>query len=231
MQFTEDKWLNKETTEKWRVQKHKELVESIDNEFYPLMLRDAYPELYKQVCSMIKRHPEYNTERFSNITNIQVRLNVTNYLEFCIVNIDGVRSFSLKTCCRKTIVTPEQSEKDKLPHAMRTAIHPQIQEFKNDRPSICEKCSRLVAALDADHQKPFTFKTLKNAFLNHEWKSSIPTKFTKSGELNNDNSQFDAFLEEDKDFEDAWYKFHEENAVLRLLCKSCHKEVTKKNGT
>jgi 5-methylcytosine-specific restriction endonuclease McrA len=233
MQFTEDKWLNKETTAKWREQKHKELVESIDTELYPLMLKSAYPDLYKQVCSMIKRHPDYNTERFSNMINIQVGLNITNHLEFRVVNTDGIRTFSLKTCCKKTIVTPEKSEKDKLHNAMRTAIYPQIQKFKNNEPSICERCNQLFheSDLQVDHKKPVTFKSLKNAFLNREWKGSIPTKFTKSGELNNDNSQFDAFLEEDKDFEDAWYKFHEYNAVLRPLCVPCHKEVAKKNVT
>lgn len=232
MQFTEDKWLNEKTTKKWREQKRKDLVESIDTELCPFMLKDAYPEKYKQVCSMIKRHPKYNTERFRNIINIQVRLNLTNHLEFCVVKTDDIRSFSLKNCCNKTIFTPEQLEKDKLNNAMRTTIYPQILNFKNNEPSpMCEECKNLFLFhdLQVDHKKPVTFKNLKNAFLKHEWKGSIPTKFIKTGELNNDNSQFDAFLEEDKDFENAWYKFHEDNKVLRLLCVPCHKKFAKNN--
>lgn len=234
MEFTEALWLDKKTTSKWRQEQRKKLIVSIDSSSYPFSLKNTQPELYRKVCIMIKRHPEYNTERFDGITDIEVKLNAIDKKnpEFCIKNHLGSRSFSLETCCKKTIDTHQQSQRYKLKQAMRSTILPQIQNFAHTNPLECDMCKKSFPKniLDVDHKVPLTFKLLSEIFLEKIWKKSTPATYRKSGELNDGalrpkDSQTDAFLEEDREINDAWYTFHGDNCELRLLCKTCHKSL------
>lgn len=230
--FTEDKWLDQKTTAKWRQEQRKKIINSIDIRSCPFKLKNTRPDIYRKICIMIKRHPEYHTDRFDDIMDIEVRINAIDKKnqEFWIKNHLGLNSFSLETCCKKTIDTPQQSQKYKLKQAMRSAILPQIQNFVYTKQSDCDICKKSFPknVLDVDHKTPTTFKLLSEIFLEKIWKKPIPTTFRKSGELNDgagrpNDSQTDAFLEEDIEINDAWYKFHENNCILRLVCKPCHK--------
>ena len=115
---------------------------------------------------------------------------------------------------------------------MRSTILPQTQNFKDNNPAECDICKKPfhIDDLDVDHKPPLTFKLLSETFLEKIWEKSIPTTFRKSGELNDGarrpkDTRTDAFLEKDREINDAWYKFHEDNCILRSLCKPCHKSV------
>lgn len=230
-EFTEDKWLANRTTAKWRDKQRKKLIDSIDIRLCPFKLKNIRPDVYRKICTMLKRHPYY-PDRFNDISDIEVRENAVNKsLEFCTVNDRGVVSFSLGTCCKKEIRTPEQIQVKKLKDAMRSAILLQTQNFKNGKPAICEICKESFDVLEVDHKSPLTFKVLFKIFLEQEWKQPRPTRFRKSRELRDgairpENAPTDAFLEEDREISDAWCTFHENNCDLRLLCKPCHKLVS-----
>jgi len=233
--FTEDKWLDQKTTAKWRQEQRKKIINSIDIRSCPFKLKNTRPDIYRQICIMIKRHPEYHTDRFDDIMDIEVRINANDKKnqEFWIKNRLGLNSFSLETCCKKTIDTPQQSQEYKLKRgAMRSTILPQIQNFKYNNPAECDICKKPfhIDDLQVDHKPPLTFKRLSEIFLEKIWKKPIPMTFRKSCELNDGarrpkDTRTDAFLEEDIEINDAWYKFHENNCILRSLCKPCHKGV------
>lgn len=233
--FTEHKWLDQKTTAKWRDEQRKKIINSIDIRSCPFKLKNTRPDIYRKICIMMKRHPSYHTERFDNIMDIEVRINVIDKTnpEFWIKNHLGLNSFSLQTCCKKTIDTPQQSQEYKLKRgALRSTILPQIQNFKYNNPAECDICKKSFSknVLEVDHKHPLTVERLSEIFLEKIWKKPIPTVFRKSGKLNDGavrpmDAQTDAFLEEDREINDAWYKFHEDNCVLRMLCKPCHKSV------
>jgi hypothetical protein len=176
---------------------------------------------------MIKRHPEYHTDRFDDIVDIEVRLNAIDKKnpEFWIHNRLGTNSFSLETCCKKTVHAQER----KLKQAMRSAIFPQIQTFRDSEEATCDMCKKSFPkhVLDVDHKTPLTFKRLSDTFLEKIWKKAVPTTFRKSSALRDgarrpEHAKTDAFLEEHGDINDAWCTFHEDNCELRFLCKPCH---------
>ena len=230
--FTENEWNNPNMLAKERDVIRKNILKELSSiNPVPFSLKCKRPDIFRQITVMITRHPDYNTTRFNNIKDIEVKMNAMDKknLEFWIINDIGSRTFSLRTCCKKNVDTPQQSQEYKLKQAMRSAILPQIQNFKNNEPAKCYECKKSFdpKVLEVDHRSPLTFKILFKIFCEQVWKKSMPVKFRKSYELNDgaqrpENAQTDAFLEEDREINNAWCKFHENNCDLRLLCKPCH---------
>jgi len=227
MTLSENQWNSMLVKERDAVRK--KFIEGVSNieQALPYNLKCHGPAYFKQIMIMIKRHPEYNTKRFSNISDIVVRRNAINKkdLEFCVLTNNGeLDAFSLKACCKKRVETSEQSKRRWLIEAMRTEILPQIQAYKKSAHHKCQMCGSDFDAgqLDVDHKPPLTFKKLSNIFIENN-PEIIPDKFTNS------LGQTKSFLPGPvhAPFRDSWFAFHEQNCVLRLLCKPCHYKSTK----
>ena len=108
--------------------------------------------------------------------------------------------------------------KDNLTIAMRSSIHPQVEEFRNNEfrkngNLECVLCSS-TNSIHIDHYEP-QFTDLKSEFLGN-WKGPLPNTF----EQNEAHSK--VFTKMDNDFDKKWFDFHRTNAVLRVLCKKCN---------
>jgi len=231
--FTENEWNNPNMLAKERDMIRKNIIKDISLiQSVPYSLKCKRPDIFRQIMIMITRHPKYNTERFSNISDIIIRYNAINKkdVEFCAVNHLGINAFSLKVCCRKSIETQDQLQQRGLIDAMRSEIVPQTQVFKKNKSPICDMCKGCfdIDDLDVDHKPPLTFKKLSSIFLDiPQNKQQIPTNFTNSSGVIEGiphGSQTNAFLKKDVCFKNAWCTFHENNCDLRLLCKPCHRK-------
>jgi len=131
-----------------------------------------------------------------------------NHMTFT-TNTDFREHFSWNKCCNQKEDTPLQ----KLIKACRVSIKSQILKMSAMRMMGCNEC-RTLRNLQVDHFNDF--KEIFNAFLLIN--PVIPQTF------NSDLNTCEViFKEEDKLFEKNFQDFHEQNALLQLLCIDCHK--------
>ncbi len=167
---------------------------------------------------LLQRHPEREKklESFSDFMICQNDLG--SGLEMRVVRSDGLPpvSFSLKSC-----ISGKWTGSTQIIGALRFAIVDQIMDFKRTTSPVCPRISPgcTGVATEADHV--IHFEKLAYDFLE---KHIPPEQFGKA--IANQH----CFLEEDKEFDDAWKDYHHENAVLRFLCGHCNKTRPKWEG-
>lgn len=102
--FTENEWNNPNMLAKERDVIRKNILKELSSiKPVPFSLKCKRLDIFRQITVMITRHPDYNTTRFNNIKDIEVKMNAMDKknLEFWIINDIGSRTFSLRTCCKK----------------------------------------------------------------------------------------------------------------------------------
>ena len=164
---------------------------------------------YNDLIELIKLHPEYS-EKSKNMIDICIKNNKLNpkYYEFNIIKDNGLyEDISYRECIHNN----RQKKDSKIKEAMRTAIVPQILDYRYNNIMICNFCNS-CQDIHIDHI--ILFKDLYNEFINNE--NNIPDTF----DTNNYNQY--CFTENDKDFKNRWYNFHKNKALLRPLCKICN---------
>ncbi len=102
-----------------------------------------------------------------------------------------------------------------LRHAMQHAVQDQLEAYKKSEPLVCafnkeHKHTQYVAS----HYIRY-FEDLCNAFLKMFSSFRLPVAYAEDT---------GGFLPEDEQFEQAWTKFHQKAAKLRILCRMCHLE-------
>jgi hypothetical protein len=159
-------------------------------------------------------HQDYvKTIQKFKITLDPIKKIKTNHLS-CIDNNNKEFIFSWRSCCdgRDTKMT------DKLKEACRTSIKEQTASCwcNNDK---CYNCGKNKSdGFEVDHLNEFS-KIYKDFIETNKIK--IPDDF----ESDPITSQY-IFKKEDYNFKQAFQIYHKENAILRLLCKDCHKKKT-----
>lgn len=121
---------------------------------------------------------------------------------------------------RCAITGNKKSQKSELISALRSSIDPHIHQFKREHKNDCCQLCGNIERLDVDHNdtKNSAFDELVSNFIKKNNDIEIPDKF---GELNDDTHRR-RFLEKDTVFKDKWLDYHNEHALLRMLCHTCN---------
>ena len=175
-------------------------------------VKTKYPSEFLDFCEIFKRHSDY-PGKFIGFVDIKIDYNpeFKNQLVVYIIKDDmTVDDVSvLKNC-----VTGKPT--DKLKIAMRVAIQPQIEEYKNKNPiKVCELCGEHYRIEIDHHSEKSPFAKLYNDFIEAN-KLDIPTDFDDT------KSHMKCFKESDHHFENSWAQYHEKHAILRMLCRKCN---------
>ena len=175
-------------------------------------IKTKYPQEFLDFCQVFTRHSDY-PDKFVDFVDIKIDYNpeIKNQLVVYIIKKNGeIDNVSvLKNC-----ITGKP--KNNLKIAMRVSIQPQIDEYKNiNYIRECELCG-LHDRIEIDHHsEKMPFSKLYFDFMEMN-KLPIPTSF------NDTKSHMKCFNELDYEFEEKWIQYHKENAILRMLCRSCN---------
>ena len=159
-------------------------------------------------------HSEYvKTIQKFKITLDPIKKNKANHVS-CVNNNNEEFTFSWRSCCDGR----DTKSSDKLKEACRTSIKEQTASCwcNNNK---CYSCGENKSdGFEVDHFNEFSkiYKDFMEANT-----IQIPDNF-KSDLI---TSQY-MLKKEDYIFEQAFQNYHRENAILRLLCKQCHRVKT-----
>ena len=173
---------------------------------------------YNFFISLYLRKPSHQKNKDINYFKLEldpIKKNKTNNLSYVDHN-NNENVFSWRKCCDGR----DTNNNDKLKEACRTSIKEQTKNcwINNNK---CYNCGTLKSdGFEVDHF--IEFSNIYNNFINIT-KLKIPNEFESSPIT----SQY-MFTKKDLFFEEAFQKYHQENAILRLLCKSCHRDKTNK---
>jgi len=176
--------------------------------------------IFNFFVGMVQRHPDAEKKLGSGIKKIIISPNKIQpkYMEFVLLRTDGTYEDISYKKCSTGIKTNDRAN---LIQAMRWAIDDQISSFKAstvDILAVCYMCGCDLKSenvdIHVDHVT--TFKELSEGFLS-DYKGVIPTEF-------DDHAKSNAaiFRKEDSEFEQAWTKYHKDNADLELACSKCN---------
>jgi hypothetical protein len=171
-------------------------------------IKKTKPEYYNFFLELFKRHTDY-PNKTRNMIDIIIKQNIFGSgFELNIIRDDNsIEDISWKNCVN-------QRKSNDLKAAMRTAIIPQIIDFRQLSKLDCEICHKPSDNYEVDHI--IHFEKLYTNFI--KLQSDIPTSFNDM----KDGSNRACFKPSDNKFEDDWFKYHKDNAKLRILCKHCN---------
>jgi hypothetical protein len=175
-------------------------------------IKSEYPDYYLEFLEVFKRHPNY-PDKFMDIIDIKIdyfqiyRIQLVVYIIKTNGEIDDV---SVLNSC----ITGKP--KNNLKIAMRVAIQPQIDEYRNTQTNkLCELCN-ITENIEIDHHSELQpFEKLYNDYMT---KNTLEIPF----DFDNNSLHLKCFNENGKEFSEEWIKFHKDNAILRMLCKKCN---------
>lgn len=175
-------------------------------------VKTKYPQEYMDFCQVFTRHSEY-PDKFFGFVDVKINFNpvFNNQLVVYIIKNNGdIDDVSVLNNC----ITGKSRNNLKI--AMRVSIQPQIDEYKNNnRIKVCELCGEHNRIEIDHHSEKMPFEKLYIDFMEIN-KLHIPTSF------NDTKSHMKCFKEEDYCFEEKWIQYHKDNAILRMLCKTCN---------
>ena len=157
---------------------------------------------------LIHNHPRYHTMFSLPVDSFEIVRNKLNPKGLALfVNFsDGSRDdFSWRVCCGA-------KSPNNLRNAMRQAVRPSIQNFRDTAPQICTQCSS-TTNLHVDHESP-QFEDLCKSF---EVTHVMPTSFE-----DHPSHHMAVFREQDADLAATWIRYHDSTAKLRMLCATCN---------
>ena len=175
-------------------------------------IKTKNPSQYDFLLELFRRHPGY-PDKIVGMTDLAIQPNrmTPQHLELNLVKDGELEDISWRLCV-------DAKGKDHYKIALRSAITEQIHRFRSAHPATCEICSTSNRDVDYHVDHINHFEEIVYAF--HETLESKglhkPTEFINR----TDNRK--GFRPEDGVFEDAWKRFHEETARLRILCAPCN---------
>lgn len=160
-------------------------------------------ELWTFFIELFKRHPE--RDYFGEIQQIDLITNKGNYFKVCVYcKKIGIQSISIEKSITARPFTPLQ----KLNKVMRHLIQPEIDNYKLDNSECCFKCKTLEN-LQTDHEIPFS--KLRDDFIAVYGYPKGEFLWVEGKLINTDYF-----------FNNAWKRYHLDNATFQTLCKKCN---------
>lgn len=166
---------------------------------------------------LISLHENRHIKIGCGIKQFHIRHNPMNFNErtLWVERIDGTEeTWSYKPCL--------DIKQNDLTAALRSSIGQFTTIYKTSLSKLsCCYCNTYCGPFHVDH-KTIPFSKIKDDFLKNI-KLTIPKKFQK------DSVYFNVmFLDDDKDFENEWTKFHNSSADYQILCATCNQEKSNK---
>jgi len=176
-------------------------------------VQSEYPQEYTDFCQVFARHSEY-PDKFLGFVDVKINYNPVfkNQLVVYIIKNNGdIDDVSVLNNC-----VTGKPKGNNLQIAMRVSIQPQIDEYKNNNCiKVCELCGEHDRIEIDHHSEKMPFAKLYIDFMEIN-KLHIPTLF------NDTKSHMKCFKEEDYSFREKWIQYHKDNAILRMLCRTCN---------
>lgn len=180
-------------------------------------IKQKYPEKYKELCALLRRHHNAGN-KLKNMSDLSIRRNLLNdkALEVHVVKSENGRvsteDISWLSCIDKW--NPNHD----LKSAMRFSIESQCAAYKLSLGRdglLCTLCSIPDQPIHVDHVVQFEqlFQEFIAATL-----SEIPDQFSDV----DDGTNRKTFLYKDAEFKQEWTDYHKTHAILRILCKQCN---------
>jgi len=175
-------------------------------------------QYYERVLAIARRHP--NSSKLDGVCDFAIAYNKLSRsaLEVIIIKEDGTtEDISLLNKC---ITCKLDTQKASLASAFRYSIDDQIKAFRKQATAThCELCNCVLSAhsglVHVDHT--VHFEQLVADFLS-TYGQPLPTTFVNSP----DDTHRHAFAPNDQQVSNAFYDYHKEHALLRLVCSSCN---------
>ena len=187
-------------------------------------LKETNPQVFLKFVEVLQLHPEKERKRINDAVDIKI---IKGYREGIwhiklVFEDDTEDSVSYMSCLTGKI--KNSTIPQKLNEALRNAVQPQIQEFKQSHPEKkCELCGTLEAQdYHVDHVKLFC--TLTEEFLSFQ--SDIPETFGKQADSL--GVMRTCFWDRHQAFSEEWQAYHKQHATLRWLCSMCNLTREKK---
>lgn len=172
---------------------------------------------YEQLFNIVSHHPEAE-EKLNNIQDFCIKRNVLNPkgLELNIIKADDTKIDVSWNIC---VSGKPRNNLNVLSQCLRFVIDDQIQLFKQSvNVNSCELCKKIITkSIDCHADHITLFKTIVQDFMKI-YTFTFPTKFD---EVNDRTNRYTLTKEDDK-LKDAFYKYHQDNATLRILCAPCN---------
>lgn len=170
--------------------------------------------------NLIQNHPECDDKKGIGIDYFYIQPNplVRKYYQTMIKRLDGSEiDFSWVYCCQ----FKERTTSNDLLRAMREAIKYDTIKYKQKQSKlICNFCkteNELYENYHVDHHNP-SFQTLKDNFLQLT-KKQIPLSF---GDCKIYKFTIFKDKDEDEDFKNDWFDYHNKNCNFQILCRDCN---------
>jgi len=173
-------------------------------------------EHYQYFLHLLNNHPEKETKIGCGVKGFKIAKHPTynHYQTFIIRTNDELINFSFVCCCKFNGKYKKSQEEYLLIQAMRNSITDQIMFFKNNNKRVCCNCKTTTSAeFHVDHNEP-SFQQLYHQFI-----KLYPCEIKKFLKDNNTRIMFD---DADIEYKNKWVEFHQSNASLQILCRTCN---------
>lgn len=176
---------------------------------------DSSSDFFNFWKDLFKRHPtkgHFNPTSFTFEKPCNMYFNVDNYRD----------SFSYNVCITGKMKNKTIDYFD----CLRSSIEPQIKAFRNkSTPLKCNSCN-ITDDIKYEVDHVITFKTLYEDFIQTVDGVEIDDLKMKYNSTRH-RTLFDLSDQYTKSLHDLWVEYHDENAVLQILCRKCHILKTK----
>jgi hypothetical protein len=180
-------------------------------------VKTEHPQEFLDFCEVFERHSDY-PDKFIGFVDIKIDYN-PEFKSQLVVYILKDNGLTEDVSVMNNCITGKRKDNFKI--AMRVSIQPQIDEYKkNNYIMACELCGEHDRIEIDHHSEKSPFAKLYIDFMEMNT-LPIPTSF------NDTKSHMKRFNKLDYKFEEKWIQYHKENAILRMLCRTCNNSQPK----
>ena len=171
-------------------------------------------EKFRFFLELFQRHPDWNTTKCPSgrsVLDIAVlpnAINKTSFTTYIILDNGETKDISYKFCISGKHRTIDAD----LTKAMRTAIQPQIDAYRQSRGIVpCDSCGA-IGFTEVDHSP--SFSSIRERWL--KICPAIPSEFSE------DKQHRTCFTVADESWSHQWQEFHHKESSFQMLCSSCN---------